>query len=678
MYSCRFFHISLMVCVLSFLSLLSLVAGFVYPTSLTTTGGQFSGNFSVENLINEACKSPADSLSATANNSEKGYATQNPPVGGYPVVITFNFLTSQDLEAFYLWNNATSSTIASKGIKNFSLTFFDGVGGSGSQVGNIYSGAATQGPVTGDYTAQQFTFATSYEGVRSVQLSITDNHIGSSWVGAREIAFESESTIAAEVIAYGSSGGVVQRPQKVTLNWEVSGEITSLEIQPDIGDVLPLTTAGVGSVEVSPIGHRDYTLVVNGESQQSVEVVGLPEKQKVHLYLLIGQSNMEGKGRALDAELDAPDARVLQYGSRDGMESTWVLAEHGLVDIAGGETKNGMGLEFAKSMLAASADDEVVVGLINHAKGATAIQWWAPGAENTSHNNPQTGQAYYLYDEAIQRVQAASNYGVVKGVLWHQGEYNSNNNSNPSSEPALYAGRLQVLVDNLRHSIGDPSLPFVCGKFVPSSWVNDGGQTITYSGLPNRSVVEQALTDLPNQRSNTMCVDNQGLRGMDDEKIHFDSWSQRQLGIRYAAAIQQMRDDPYKLYMGGLYGPDQLADENLLDKDGDNDRDGFSNYIEYAFGMDPTQVNRGGALSVDDQTSVLQYRRLSSSDAPTYTIEISTDMVNWLRNDEGLENISIEVGSAVDNGDGTETVSVMSALANKNQFYRLVVEESQE
>ena len=34
--------------------------------------------------------------------------------------------------------------------------------------------------------------------------------------------------------------------------------------------------------------------------------------------------------------------------------------------------------------------------------------------------------------------------GGIKGVLWHQGEYNSNNNSNPAPEP--HGSRLQGLV----------------------------------------------------------------------------------------------------------------------------------------------------------------------------------------------------------------------------------------
>jgi hypothetical protein len=59
-------------------------------------------------------------------------------------------------------------------------------------------------------------------------------------------------------------------------------------------------------------------------------------------------------------------------------------------------------LEFAKTMLASNADPDVVIGLINHAKGTTAIQWWAPGVMDNKQINPATGLNYYLYDEAVR------------------------------------------------------------------------------------------------------------------------------------------------------------------------------------------------------------------------------------------------------------------------------------
>ena len=218
------------------------------------------------------------------------------------------------------------------------------------------------------------------------------------------------------------------------------------------------------------------------------------------------------------------------------MESTFVEAQHPLTSLTAGSGVIGMGLEFAKTMLASNTDPGVVICLINHALGSSAIQWWALDVVDNKQINPVTGLNYYLYNEAIQRLKNAAAYGVIKGVLWHQGEYNANaGNSNPSPEPELYAQRVQSLVDNLRRDLRLPGLPFICGKFVPP-WTNSSGQSFA-SSLAYRATVEAALADLPNQRFNTACVDNDGLIGREDQPIHFDAGSQRELGRRYAQKL---------------------------------------------------------------------------------------------------------------------------------------------
>ena len=89
---------------------------------------------------------------------------------------------------------------------------------------------------------------------------------------------------------------------------------------------------------------------------------------------------------------------------------------------------------------------------------------------------------------------------------------------------------------NLKGPDDNPSLPFVCGKFVPG---------YTFGG--DRATVEAALTDLLNQRTNTFCVDNNGLSGNASDRIHFNAPSQRLLGQRYAAAMINFYTDPFAL-----------------------------------------------------------------------------------------------------------------------------------
>lgn len=164
-------------------------AAMVYADLVTTDGGSFNAKFSVENLMDESVTGPDSALSATVAAANIAYATAEPPTAGYPVTITFDFTNAIDLDAMFLWNNATNATIASKGIKDFSLKFYDGAGATGTQLGTTYSSSAAQAVITGTYTAETFDLGAGYSGVRSVELIVANNHLGSSWVGAREIAF---------------------------------------------------------------------------------------------------------------------------------------------------------------------------------------------------------------------------------------------------------------------------------------------------------------------------------------------------------------------------------------------------------------------------------------------------------------------------------------------------------
>lgn len=185
-----------------------LAAALIQPDSAVSTGGQFGSSYSPDNLINETVTAPTTALSATAANSGNGYASENPPTGGFPVTITLEFSEATNLDAFYLWNNATSSTVARKGVKGFELRFYDAAGGSlggGSQIGSDYVASADQAPTTGTYAAQSFVFLSAYHGVRSVDFVITSNHFDGSWVGARELAFNGVESEVAVSLTYPDS-----------------------------------------------------------------------------------------------------------------------------------------------------------------------------------------------------------------------------------------------------------------------------------------------------------------------------------------------------------------------------------------------------------------------------------------------------------------------------------------
>ncbi|MEX1049751.1 MAG: sialate O-acetylesterase [Akkermansiaceae bacterium] len=635
-------------------------SNFLYPASATSSVGQFNSSYAPSNLFNDGFSSPSSPISTETDYLAQDHNFASPAGTTQNFNLTFDLATSTAVDGMHVWNyayrnGANGGTSPDYGVNSYTLTFYSGAGGSGTAIGTVFAGNLAAVPWNASNPAQTVNFGTTYQNARSVVMRVLSNH-GGTFTGMNELAFRGIAAPNA-IASFTASSAFVQRPATPTLSWQIDGEITSLEIA-SIGSVLANTTNGSGSIPVSPVGEKIYTLILNNSVQKTVSVIGLPPKEKLHIYLLIGQSNMQGEGNdGFNAALDAPDPRVLKFGSREGMESVFLTGGHRLTHLASNATENGMGLEFGKSLLAAEADPEVTICLINHALGSTAIQWWMPDVPD---NVPNHARQYILYNEAIQRVTNASSYGVIKGVLWHQGEYNSNSGNatkTPPADPDGYAARLQVLVDNLRRDLTAQGLPFICGKFVPD---------FVSTQLAYRTSIEGALADLPNQRANTFCVENNGLSSNTADPIHFNAPSQRILGQRYAAAMNTFYSDPFRLYLGGFYPPAELLIPQNIDPAGDNDHDGYSNFLEFAFLTDPSKseivppVNYSRiTVPGEGDFPTITFRQRFDTEAPQYIVEVSTDLATWQSNLPG-QLVTATVGSPIANGDGTSLVTVRS------------------
>ncbi|MCK4565300.1 MAG: hypothetical protein KAU94_11580, partial [Verrucomicrobia bacterium] len=128
---------------------------FIQPDAGSTDGGTFNKtDYAVENLWNEGVTAGTDTIDANAPNAGNGFASANPPLAGYPVSITLEFTTAQELSAFYLWNASGGglSGPPSHGIKQFDLEFFDGTGKS---LGTLTDLQAAQAPHAGNYPVER-------------------------------------------------------------------------------------------------------------------------------------------------------------------------------------------------------------------------------------------------------------------------------------------------------------------------------------------------------------------------------------------------------------------------------------------------------------------------------------------------------------------------------------------
>ena len=243
----------------------------------------------------------------------------------------------------------------------------------------------------------------------------------------------------------------------------------------------------------------------------AAEEAQLPPKERFHLFLLVGQSNMAGRG-AVEEQDKTPHPRVLMLKK----EGQWTPA----VDPMHFDKPSvGVGLGKTFGQIIAEANPGVTIGLIPCAVGGSPIDAWQPGVFY-----PPTKS--HPWDDTVKRVALSLPVGTVKGILWHQGE--------ADCKPELasaYAPKLHDLVKRLREMVKGPDVPFIAGqmgKFEDVPW------------SPEIVTVDKAHQELPKQVSNAAFVSAEGLKHKGD-KIHFDAASYRELGKRYAETFLQMK-----------------------------------------------------------------------------------------------------------------------------------------
>jgi hypothetical protein len=242
-------------------------------------------------------------------------------------------------------------------------------------------------------------------------------------------------------------------------------------------------------------------------------------KEKFLLYLLIGQSNMAGRG-AVEAQDTVPNRHVLRLNPA----GQWEVAKdpiHFDKAIAG----VGPGLTFGRLM--AAPDTTVTIGLIPCAVGGSGIDAWTPGAYFADTKT-------HPYDDALARTKTALQAGTLAGIIWHQGESDSS-----PEKSALYQQKLKIFIKQLREDLQAPNVPFVAGQ-LPAFQLNktgpDGRPQINDAAVH----INQAVAGLMKQVPNYAFVTAEGTADIGDH-THFNAVSARLIGQRYAAAMQLLQ-----------------------------------------------------------------------------------------------------------------------------------------
>jgi len=181
------------------------------------------------------------------------------------------------------------------------------------------------------------------------------------------------------------------------------------------------------------------SIVVTGIISSFFCQTTLGQGKEMALFLLIGQSNMAGRGPI--KEKGQPVGKNVWMLNKS---NEWVVAK-APVHFDKGVAGVGLCEEFARCYEKAYPGKEV--GLIPCAVGGTSVHKWAPEGA--------------LYKQAVKRAKIAMKNGKIEGILWHQGE------SDSKESVALYGKALQEPMASLRKELEAEKAPVVVGELLP-------------------------------------------------------------------------------------------------------------------------------------------------------------------------------------------------------------------
>ena len=245
-----------------------------------------------------------------------------------------------------------------------------------------------------------------------------------------------------------------------------------------------------------------YFMVVLFFSSIQLSVSCGEEPNSMQLFLLIGQSNMAGRG-----VVEAKDQETNPHVFMLDRDMKWVPARDPVhFDRPGA----GVGLcsQFARDVLKKNPD--ITIGLIPCAAGGTKMDEWKPGGK--------------LYENAVRRAKEAMGKGVLAGILWHQGE-------SDCKSPELvisYPEKFITMIASLRKDLGVEKVPLMIGEL--------SRQNSNYAGF------NANLQDIVSRVQPCALVKSDGLK-LSPDNLHFDSNSLHIFGSRYAEAYENLKNE---------------------------------------------------------------------------------------------------------------------------------------
>ena len=258
------------------------------------------------------------------------------------------------------------------------------------------------------------------------------------------------------------------------------------------------------------------------------------QNKKFYIYLCIGQSNMEGNARQFEAQDSIVDSRfkvmeTIDCPNLNRTKGSWYTAVPPLCRCNTGLTPSDY---FGKTMVA-NLPKNITVGVINVAIGGCKIELfdkdnyqaytetapsWMKNMIKEYDGNP--------YGRLVEMAKLAQKNGVIKGILLHQGESNTND--------TLWTKKVKVVYDNLMKDL----------KLNPKKTPLLAGETVNADQGGACASMNQIIATLPKTIPNSFVISSAGCPSINDH-LHFTVSGYRELGKRYA--VQMLSILGYKI-----------------------------------------------------------------------------------------------------------------------------------
>ncbi|HEV8270987.1 MAG TPA: sialate O-acetylesterase [Chitinophagaceae bacterium] len=232
------------------------------------------------------------------------------------------------------------------------------------------------------------------------------------------------------------------------------------------------------------------------------------KKENVWVFIMAGQSNMAGRG-IVEPEDTISDKRILSI-NKDGQI---IIAKEPLHFYEPERAGLDCGLSFAKTLIT-KIPDNISILIIPTAVGGSSIRQWL---DDSLYRNVK------LFSNFIEKVELAKQNGIIKGILWHQGESDANEKDIP-----LYKQRLGLLFSKFRTAAGNNALPVLLGELGSFS-----ENPANFNSI-NKAIHEYAAGDKKSTVISTKDLKDKG------DHLHFNSKGQRIMGKRFVKAYLKM------------------------------------------------------------------------------------------------------------------------------------------